>query len=91
MFVGRPPKRHHAPPGDHLEEAFLVRRPHVATVDAHRDRTVGRVLFFLLPLLTVEQVELTFLSQFFLYSLGRYLEVMADRLVVGLRRQHLLQ
>lgn len=62
FFIGRPPKCHHAPSGDHFEEAFFVRRPYVAAVDAHRDRAIGRGLFLGLHSLAVEQVELPLLS-----------------------------
>jgi hypothetical protein len=37
--------------GDHLEEAMLVCCPHLAAVDAHRDRAIGwRLLFPIHPL-----------------------------------------
>jgi hypothetical protein len=71
FIIGRAPKCHHAAPGNHLEEAFLVRRPHVAAVYCYRNRAGRRGQIRLLDVVAFEQVELTFHSQLFLHSLGR--------------------
>src|SRR6202035_3435299 len=38
-----PPKSDHAFARDHFKPSLLVRRPNVTAIDAHRDRTIGRV------------------------------------------------
>jgi len=60
------PKSDHAFARDHFEPSLPMRRPNVAAIDAHPDRTIGQGLSFPLLFRALEPIELALLTQLLL-------------------------
>jgi hypothetical protein len=71
---------------------LLVRRAHIAAINAQRDRTIWKRLSLRVLFRALEQIELPFLTQLLLDAFRRCLQVIADRLRIGriANRQHVL-
>jgi hypothetical protein len=86
------PERNHAPPGDDLEAAFVVSRPHVVAIDANYHGPVRqRLVVIVFPVL--KEVRLPFFAQLLFHPLCRHLQMFPHGFVISrpANRQYFFQ
>jgi hypothetical protein len=76
------PESNHALARDHFKTPLFMRRPHVAAIDAHRDRTVRQSLLLPLVFRAVEHIQLSLFAQLLLDPFRRRLHVIADGFLI---------